>query len=176
MRRDDIIVYINTIYRRVTDGVQAAVPGMPLIAFGGIALLVGLCFVMRFCVVGYVSEAELEELSAYPVIIQFIETNSAYLGLFFIVLGSVFLVGGLILRALDKLLRHVSHQASDLNDQIESIRSAMSSLSSAAKATPRRDTGTAPGIEAKSPPPPADSCVPMPVVQTKHRRIWPFGS
>ena len=138
-------------------------------------LLIGPCLIIHFCIVGYADEAKLDELSAYPVFIQFIETNSAYLGFFFIIVGSAFLIGGRILGALDKIHKHVAHHTADLTDQMNLLRGDMLSLSIMTRDRPRPENAKTPSIEIINQPAPTESHPPTPIIKTRHLRIWPFN-
>ena len=169
---------IKRFYIKLRAGINGANPGLLTKAAGLALVMLGVFFVIYFCIVGYPDQDEIDDLRELPAIVQFLATSPVYIGMFFILLGSVLLTGGHILSAIDMAYRHSSQHIAEINCQLDSIKSNISTSRTRADDKPpsiaERETGQR--IVEKALPKPEDQELPASVVKSKHLRIWPFSS
>ncbi len=147
-------------------------------SFGLSFVLLGTCFIVYFCIAGYPDQDDLDDFRTLPAIIQFLLTSPVYIGMYFTLLGSVLLVGGLILSAVDKVYRQMTQRIADINCELSSVKSIISA--SRIKADDKQQTSgeraAGQGVLDGGLPKPDNHEMSAPVVKSKYIRIWPFTS
>ena len=162
---------------RILNAVSDARPGKIAELFGLSQIILGVCFILFFCFNGYPDQDQLDDQRYLPTILQFILANPAYIGMFCIILGSIFLIGGLILRAVDDLHKRAIQHEVHLTDQINSIKTIISAPEFRGRAQPNSVVNVTPSpfIDVKDQRTPVDDKSRSANIGTKRFHFWPFS-
>ena len=162
---------------RILNAISDARPGKIAEFFGLSQIILGVCFVLFFCFNGYPDQDQLDDQRYLPTILQFILTNPAYIGMFFIILGSVFLIGGRILSAVDCVYQRTIQHEAHFTDQLNSIKTIISAPEFKGRAQPNSvvNITPAPFIDVKDQQNPADAKSRSASIGTKRFHFWPFS-
>ena len=162
---------------RILNALSDARPGKIAELFGLSQIILGVCFILFFCFNGYPDQDQLDDQRYLPTFLQFILANPAYIGMFCIILGSIFLIGGRILSAVDIVYKRAIQHEVHLIDQINSIKTIVSAPEFRGRAQPNTvvNVTPAPFIDVNDQRTPVDDKSYSANIATKRFHFWPFA-